>query len=128
MCCFHWIIFQRKKHIYFNLTPSEIYTSFTIRRLQLRNDVYFHWIKFYSKTSLFYLIWYSEIIYFLDQSILLKKCKYILICNCATQIEDRYDNIDVGLSCIYYPLKKYNQEIVLKYNTKEVSLIKCQYV
>ena len=54
----------------------------------------------------------SEIVYFLD-----------LICNCATQTEDRYDNIDGGLSCLYYPLKIYNPEIVLKYNTKEVSLI-----
>ena len=65
----------------------------------------------------------SEIIYFLDQIILLKKCKYILICNCATQSEDRFNDIDGGLSCIYYPLKKYNPEIVLKYKTKEVSLI-----
>ena len=52
--------------------------------------------------------------------------KYILICNCCEQVQDDTD-IETGqwrrLSANYYPLKKYNPSILLKYNTKEVSFI-----
>ena len=65
----------------------------------------------------------NKVINFLDEIIRLQKCKYILICNCSTQNEDGYDNVEGGLSVIFYPLNIYNPEIVLKYNTKEVSLI-----
>jgi hypothetical protein len=71
--------------------------------------------------------WSLEHIYnLLDYLISNKRFKYILICNCSNQ---RIDNIDIqtggirDLSCDYYPLKKYNPVKLLKYHTKEVSLI-----
>jgi hypothetical protein len=71
--------------------------------------------------------WSLEDIYrCLDYLIENKKFKYILICNCSNQ---RVDNLDIqtgsvrDLSCDYYPLKKYNPVKLLKYHTKEVSLI-----
>ena len=75
----------------------------------------------YSKRCLQH--WKLNYIYtFLDSIIKLKKCQYILICNCCPQVEDRIDNIDGGLSANFYPLKKYNAKIIFKYNTKEISV------
>lgn len=63
-----------------------------------------------------------------------KKFKYILITNCDFQICDNEDfNSKLsflahrmhGISARFYPLKKYNAEILFKYGTKEVSLIRC---
>jgi len=66
----------------------------------------------------------NNIYYFLDTIIAKKKCKYILICNCyVNQTCDRTENIDGALNAVFYPLKKYNPEILLEYNTKQVCLI-----
>ena len=66
----------------------------------------------------------TQIIYFLNKIIELKKAKYILICNCyVNQKNDRYENTEGALSAEFFPLKNYNPEILLRYNTKEVSLI-----
>jgi hypothetical protein len=66
----------------------------------------------------------NEVISFLEKLITSKKCKYILICNCAhTQTSDRYVDEDGGLSAIFYPLNYFNAKILLTYHTKEVSLI-----
>jgi hypothetical protein len=70
-----------------------------------------------------------DIYKFLDYLALSKKFKYIIICNCCHQIRDGADIINMGdfrgLSAKYYPLKRYDAEIIFNYNTKEVSLIKC---
>ena len=70
-----------------------------------------------------------DIYKFLDYLALSKKFKYIIICNCCHQIRDGADIINMGdfrgLSAKYYPLKRYDAEILFNYNTKEVSLIKC---
>ena len=56
-----------------------------------------------------------------------KRCKYILIVNSCSQ---KYDNVDTKtgqyreLSCDYNPLKQFNPEKILNYNSKEVSLIR----
>lgn len=72
--------------------------------------------------------WSTENIYnFIDYLCINKVCKYILISNCCNQISDNQDNITGscrGLSANFYPLKKYNANIIYKYDTKEVSLIK----
>lgn len=72
--------------------------------------------------------WPLDNIYtFLDYLVESKKFKYILICNCCNQ---NRDNTDIqtgdcrGLSCQYFPLKKYNAMKLFNYNTKEVSIIK----
>jgi len=69
----------------------------------------------------------NDITIFLDYLISHKVFKYILIINCSYQTNDNVD-IDTGkfrpLSADYLPLKKYNPEILYKYNTKEVSVIK----
>jgi len=72
--------------------------------------------------------WRLEDIYtFLDNILESKKFKYILICNCCDQIKDNPDLLITGgfrpLSADFFPLKRYNAKILLKYNTKEVSLI-----
>ena len=68
----------------------------------------------------------ENITLFLDYLVESGKFKYILICNCSWQTEDNL-NINNGefrcLSSNYFPLKKYKPEILLNYNTKEVSLI-----
>lgn len=71
--------------------------------------------------------WSLENIYnFIDYLYINKICKYILICNCCSQM---WDNTDIptgscrGLSANYFPLKRYNASILLNYNSKEVSLI-----
>ena len=72
--------------------------------------------------------WTLDNIYkFIDYLIETKKFKYILICNCCNQTIDNTDIMNGEwrpLSSNYLPLKKYNPIILLKYNTKEVSLIK----
>jgi hypothetical protein len=71
--------------------------------------------------------WPLESIYiFLDNLVEKKMFKYILICNCCDQIQD---NTDIrtgdwrGLSCEYFPLKKYNPKKIYNYHSKEVSII-----
>jgi hypothetical protein len=62
----------------------------------------------------------------LDYLVETKKFKYILICNCCGQNMDNTDILDGdgrGLSCNYFPLKKYNIKKIFNYNTKEVSII-----
>lgn len=69
----------------------------------------------------------NDIYVFLDYLTSSKKFKYILICNCCHQ---NSDNTDIktgdfrGLSCNFYPLKKYNPQLLYKYKSKEVSIIK----
>ena len=72
--------------------------------------------------------WSNKDIYsFLDYLYENKKYKYILLVNCCNQVADDQD-INTGegrpLSCNYFPLKKYNPEKIMNYNTKEVSLIR----
>jgi hypothetical protein len=71
--------------------------------------------------------WSNENIHtFLDYLVDCKKFQYILICNCCNQIQDNLDIPDGRtrqLSCDLLPLKKYDPIRVLRYNTKEVSLI-----
>ena len=72
--------------------------------------------------------WSLKNIYnFLDYLVYNKKFKYILITNCANQIEDNNDIVDGKwreLNSKYFPLKKYQPIVLYKYHTKEVSLIK----
>lgn len=72
--------------------------------------------------------WSLENIYnFLDYLVQCNKFKYILICNCCSQMADNTDIKDGHfrpLSCEYLPLKKYNPVKLYNYNTKEVSVIK----
>lgn len=67
----------------------------------------------------------DEIYSFLDKLTTSNKFKYILICNCCAQTHDNPDNPNrsTPLSANYLPLKKYNPTIVMKYKTKEISLI-----
>lgn len=71
----------------------------------------------------------EQINFFMDYITEKKLFKYILIVNCGYQKEDNTD-ITCGswrpLSCDYLPLKKYNPIHMLKYNTKECSLIICE--
>jgi SAM-dependent methyltransferase len=71
--------------------------------------------------------WSLDNIYtFLDYIVETKKFKYILICNCCEQHCDD-TNIQTGdwrgLSCDYFPLKKYNPVKLYNYHSKEVSVI-----
>jgi hypothetical protein len=72
--------------------------------------------------------WALDKIYiFLDYLIESKKFKYILIINCCNQVNDNTDILVGqfrGLSCDFFPLKKYNPIKLYNYATKEVSLIK----
>lgn len=66
------------------------------------------------------------IITFLDNIILKKMFKCILICNCSNNSSNNID-INVGefreLSADNYPLNKYNPTVIFKYNSKEVCII-----
>ena len=71
--------------------------------------------------------WPLEHIYtFLDFLVTHKPFKYILLCNCSRQMQHN-TTIEIGggrpLSAMFYPLKRYNPEILYRYNTKEVSVI-----
>jgi len=68
----------------------------------------------------------NEIYEFLDKLVESKKCKFILICNCCNQVEDNPDNKgrSTPLSVNFFPLKKYNPMVLMKYNTKEVSVVR----
>ena len=71
--------------------------------------------------------WSNEcIVAFLDNIILKKMFKSILICNCANRAVGEND-INVGefreLSANHYPLNKYNPIVVFTYNSKEVCVI-----
>jgi hypothetical protein len=72
----------------------------------------------------------KDIYHFLDNIALSKKFKYILVCNCCGQERDNMDMYYIGgfreLSANYYPLKRYEAEILYTYHTKEVSLITCR--
>jgi hypothetical protein len=75
--------------------------------------------------------WLLKDIYeFLDRIALSGKFKYILVCNCCGQENDNMDMYYIGgfreLSAKYYPLKRYDAEILYTYHTKEVSLITCR--
>ena len=75
--------------------------------------------------------WLLKDIYpFLDNIVLSKKFKYILICNCCGQDQDNMDMYYIGgfreLSAKYFPLKRYDAKILYTYHTKEVSLINCR--
>ena len=55
-----------------------------------------------------------------------KVFKYILILNSRGQTQDNQDIEDGefrGLSANFYPLKKYNPEILKLYNSREISVI-----
>jgi len=71
--------------------------------------------------------WSNKCIYeLLDFIINSRRFKYILIINCCNQEYDNYDIINGDyrhLSCDFFPLKKYNPIKLLKYNSKEISLI-----
>ena len=72
---------------------------------------------------------------FLDKITKNKQTKYILICNCCDQKQDNQPlrhiavnnnmcgSFHRSLTSKMLPLKKYNPKIVLKYSTKEVSVI-----
>jgi len=69
----------------------------------------------------------ADIYTFLDNIMISKKFKYIIICNCCDQIKDNPDLLITGgfrpLSALFFPLKRYSAKIIFTYNTKEVSLI-----
>jgi hypothetical protein len=69
----------------------------------------------------------ADIYTFLDNIMISKKFKYIIICNCCDQIKDNPDLLITGgfrpLSASFFPLKRYSAKIIFRYNTKEVSLI-----
>jgi len=71
----------------------------------------------------------ADIYTFLDNIMISKKFKYIIICNCCDQIKDNPDLLITGgfrpLSASFFPLKRYSAKIIFRYNTKEVSLITC---
>jgi GR25 family glycosyltransferase involved in LPS biosynthesis len=71
--------------------------------------------------------WSLDNIYtFLDYLVENKKFKYILICNCSYQTCDNTDiqNGDFRpLSCLFFPLKKYNSKKIYNYDSKEISVI-----
>ena len=75
--------------------------------------------------------WLLKDIYpFLDNIVLSKKFKYILICNCCGQDQDNMDMYYIGgfreLSAKYFPLKRNDAKSLYTYHTKEVSLINCR--
>jgi hypothetical protein len=67
----------------------------------------------------------NEIYTLLDYLVENKIFKYILICNCCSQLKDDPENNDrfTPLSINFFPLKKYNPIKLYNYYTKEVSLI-----
>jgi len=69
----------------------------------------------------------NHIYTFMDYIIEKKLFKHILLINCENQLSDDTDIHEIGafrpLSCDYLPLKKYNPKKLVKYHTKEVSLI-----
>ena len=67
----------------------------------------------------------QQMTHILDYLVSSKKYKYILLCNCCNQTCDyELDTVtDRPLSCRFFPLKKYNPEVVYTYHTKEVSVI-----
>jgi hypothetical protein len=68
----------------------------------------------------------NNIYSFLDYIVENKIFKYILICNCCSQIMDNNTIIDGEsnqLSCDFLPLKKYNSKKLYNYHSKEVSVI-----
>ena len=72
--------------------------------------------------------WKTEHIYsFLDYLVSSKKFKYIVIVNCCHQTKDDDDIYENGgwrgLSCDFFPLKKYNPQKLYNYQSKEVSII-----
>lgn len=69
----------------------------------------------------------AEINSFLSEIIAKKKFRYILVINSCDQKYDNQEDKDRSrpLSCKYLPLKSYTQNILLRYNDKEVSLIDC---
>lgn len=71
----------------------------------------------------------ADIYTFLDNIIRSRKYKYILVCNCCDQKGDNEDTCLTGgfrqLSARFFPLKRYDAEILYTYHTKEVSLITC---
>jgi Methyltransferase domain len=71
----------------------------------------------------------ADIYTFLDNLCLSGKYKYILICNCCDQKWDNEDTCLTGgfrqLSARFFPLRRYDAEILYTYHTKEVSLITC---
>lgn len=73
--------------------------------------------------------WDYDLTYdFLDYLIKTNKFKYILICNCANQTEDKQHigtSIFRPISNEYYPLKMFNLTEVFAYKTKKVYLY-CQ--
>ena len=72
----------------------------------------------------------SQIYTFLDYLVETQKFKYILICNCAFQTEDDTDVHTGGhrsLSCMYYPLKKYNPIKLGNYYSKEISIVHSRF-
>jgi hypothetical protein len=68
-----------------------------------------------------------DIYAFLDYLMESRKFKYILVCNCCGQTKHNPVNIQLstGLSCEFFPLKRYRAQKMLLYGTKEVSLITC---
>jgi hypothetical protein len=105
------IKFNEPKYNFIYLDFFSNYNAIIESDLIILKDVLQHW-----KTS--------HIIEFLDKITELKKTKYILICNCyVNQKCDRYVDSDGALSAEFFPLKKYIPKILLRYNTKEVSLI-----
>ena len=105
------IKYNEPKYNFIYLDFFSNYNDIIESDLIILKDVLQHW-----KTT--------QIIYFLDKIIELKKAKYILICNCyVNQKCDRYVDSDGALCAEFFPLKKYTPKILLRYNTKEVSLI-----
>lgn len=67
-----------------------------------------------------------DIYQLLDKLVESKKFKYIIICNCSHQ---KADNPELpqwycrDLSADFLPLKKYNARVMLRYRTKELSIV-----
>ena len=109
---------NQKKYSRFNFIHQDIQKLDKIKNgdLCILKDILQHW-----KTN--------DIYNFMDKMINSKKYKFILICNCEKQ---EYDDQDIkrtgkfrGLSHKYLPLKKYNPKLLLRFNGKELLLIKC---
>jgi hypothetical protein len=68
----------------------------------------------------------ADIYAFLDALVASKKFKYILISNCSHQKQDDPELPSCfcrDLSADFFPLKKYGARVLLRYRTKELSLI-----
>jgi hypothetical protein len=73
--------------------------------------------------------WKNKYVYeFLDYMVSVHKHTTFMIVNSCKQFQDDQDTYRDGyfrnLSALFLPLKKYNPEVVFKYNDKEVSIIK----